>query len=137
MGKLVDAEIIQDIYCCRCEVKDETLRDPLVAAVLIARIYPRDLYIGNFTFRNLYLPLPKELQKSVLHTHKGLGLLPTFMTNVDKYAAAHQCKNITLVANETSQSILFAKYGYSIDEYEVAQRAMTAGQTIPMSKALG
>lgn len=136
IGDILHADTIQDIYCCRCDVQDDALQDPLVAAILIARVYPQDLYIGNLTFRNPYQPLPMDLRKSVLHTHKGLGLLPKFMANVESYAAANQCKNITLVANETSQAELFAKYGYSVDGYEVAQRAMVAGRTIPMSKRL-
>ena len=130
-GDLIGEPAIKDIYACRCTVNGQ-----LVASLLISHVFPNDLYIGMITFADPSKPLHENQRKSVMQRHKGLGLLPTFMGRVERCAQSRKCDRITLVANETSQMTLFAKYGFAVDNYEVAQQKVSSGKLIPMNKTV-
>ena len=131
LSKLLGHKAIDDIYCCRCTVEDQ-----VVASLLIAQVYPHELYIGMVTFADPSKPIPTEKRKSVMQKYKGLGLLAEFVYRVEACAIARGCDNITLVANETSQMHLFQKYGFRVDDYPVARQKVAEGRLIPMHKAV-
>lgn len=136
LGVVLGQEAIEDIYCCRCSVEDKSLQDTLVASLLVAQVYPRDLYIGMVTFADPSAPISPDHRKSVLQKYKGLGLLREFLGRVEACAVARGCCNITLVANELSQTQLFERHGFRIDSYPAAENARLAGRLIPMHKAV-
>jgi hypothetical protein len=134
LGKLtamLKEDALADIYCCRC-----TIEGQLVSSLLIAQVWPRDLYIGMITFADPSKPIPPEERKSVLQKFQGLGLLPTFLKRVESCAVARGCKNITLIANESSQSGLFGRFGFTIDDHPGAKQAVNDGRAIPMHKTI-
>jgi hypothetical protein len=131
LAALVKADVLDDIYCCRCTVGGE-----LVASLLIAQVWPRDLYLGMITFANPSKPIPVEQRKSVLQKYKGLGLLPTFLDRVEKCAIVRGCENITLIANETSQATLFGRFGFVVDDHLSAKTSVAHGKAIPMHKPI-
>ena len=81
-------------------------------------------------------PIPPDKRKSVLQKFKGLGLLPTLIDRAERCAAARGCKNITLTANEASQSTLFKRFGFIVDDYPGVKERVAAGQSIPMHKPI-
>ena len=131
LSRLLGQNVLDDIYCCRCEVDGE-----VVASLLIAQVYPLDLYLGMLTFADPSKPIPPEKRKSVLLRFKGLGLLGEFVKRLEACAIARGCDNITLVANETSQMSLFQKYGFAVDAYQMARDQVAEGKAIPMHKAV-
>ncbi len=131
LGSLLGQDAIDDIYCCRCTVNDQ-----LVASLLIAQVWPRDLYIGMVMFADPSQPIPAEKRKSILQKFRGLGLLSKFIERVEICAAARGCRNITLIANETTQMMLFSKYGFEVDKHSSAQAQLAEGKAIPMHKAI-
>ncbi len=132
LATVLGAEALEDIYCCRCSVGSE-----VVTGLLVAQVWPRDLYIANVVFADPSKPIPPAQRKSVLQTHRGLGLLKTLMERLEACAIARGCENLTLVANETSQSQLFGRYGFAVDDYPNAHDAVLAGKLIPMHKKVG
>lgn len=74
LGLLLGQDAIDDIYCCRCTVNDQ-----LVASLLIAEVWPCDLYIGMVMFADPSQPIPAEKRKSILQKFRGLGLLSKFI----------------------------------------------------------
>jgi hypothetical protein len=131
LGSLLGQDSIDDIYCCRCTVNDQ-----LVASLLIAQVWPRDLYIGMVMFADPSQPIPAEERKSILQKFRGLGLLSKFIERVETCAAARGCRNITLIANETTLMMLFSKYGFEVDKHLSAQTQLAEGKAIPMHKAI-
>lgn len=131
LGSLFKEDAIDDIYCCRCTVDGQ-----LVSTLLIAQVWPCDLYIGMVMFADPSQPIPPNHRKSVLQKFRGLGLLSKFMERVETCATARGCRNITLIANETSQMNLFAKYGFEVDPHSSAQTQLAVGKAIPMHKAI-
>ncbi|WP_146446254.1 hypothetical protein [Botrimarina colliarenosi] len=129
--ELIDDEAIRDIYACRCTFDNE-----LVASILLAHVFPNDLYIGHVEFADPSQPIPIHQRKSVMQTHRGLGLLSPFMERVDLCAQHRFCDRITLVANETSQQHLFERYGFSVDDYPAAKQQESEGKLIPMHKTV-
>lgn len=128
-AELIGEAAIKDIYACRCTVNNQ-----LVASLLISHVFPNDLYVGMVTFTDPSQPIAEGERKSVMQTHKGLGLLPTFMDRVDQCAQSRTCDRISLVANETSQMTLFSRFGFDVDDYPVAQQQVSLGKLIPMNK---
>lgn len=131
LGSLFRQDAIDDIYCCRCTVDGQ-----LVATLLIAQVWPCDLYIGMVMFADPSQPISPDHRKSVLQKFRGLGLLSKFMERVEACATARGCRNITLIANETSQMSLFAKCGFKVDPHPSAQMQLAEGKAIPMHKAI-
>lgn len=131
LSRLLGESVIKDIYVCRCTVEDE-----LVAAVLIAHVFPKELYVGKVTFVDPNQPIADHERRSALQTNKGLRLLPTFLDRVEQCARARGCDYITLVANETSLQNLFQKHGFVVDVYSSAKNAEATGRTIPMHKTV-
>ncbi|MGC3971596.1 MAG: GNAT family N-acetyltransferase [Pirellulales bacterium] len=130
LSTVLGEKALDDLYCCRCTVDGQQ-----VASLLVAQVWPRDLYVGMVMFADPTKPLPEHERKSVLHKFRGLGLLTTFVRRLEACAEAHKCRNITLRANETSQMQLFKKYGFVVDGYPAALDAVEDGRSIPMHKS--
>jgi len=78
-------------------------------------------------------PIP-EGQGFALQTHKGLGLFPTLMVNMQESAKKLGCEQLTLQAATRDQMNLFQKYGFVVENSPLARLGMKHGVAIPMEK---
>ncbi len=123
-GAVIGEPIIQDIAFSRCTIDDPALTDHMVAYLLIARVFPNDIHVADLHLMNPYKPIPPKLQRYRFRKYKGLGLLGTFVTRIEAYAAAEKCEYVTLTADADDLVPLFSKFGFVIEDNEVTSLAM-------------
>ena len=134
--KITRKPIFKEMHYTRAFLQDNALNCPEIVEFLIARVYPNDIHIGDISIKNPYKPLPTNLQKCSIHTHKGFGLLSPLMDNIISYGRSKKCDYLTLVASQYENVELFERYGLSVEDNEFARLAMSHGQTIPMEMKL-
>lgn len=132
ISSLLKIEVIRDIYYVK-GWKGIKKHSALVVELLVAWVYRNDLHLADITFVNPDQPIPKS-QRYALQTHKGLGLLPTLMGNLEKKAKELKCDQITLTAATSDQMNLFGRYGFVVEDTPLGRFAVTTGNAIPMEK---
>jgi hypothetical protein len=121
---VIGEPIIRDISFSRCTVDDPALDDNQVAYLLVAHVYPNDVHIADVNLVNPYKPIPAKRRKHKFRKYKGLGLLGTVLLRTEDYARAHACELITLTAAADDLVPLFGKFGFVVEDDEVASLAM-------------
>jgi len=126
-------EVIRDIYYAKAWQNSRRERN-VVAEVLVAWVYRSDLNLADVTFVDHSAPIPKSERKSVLQTHKGLGLLPVLLENMEGVAEKIGCEQLTLIAATKDEMKLFARYGFKVEDSDLARFAMKMGVAITMDR---
>lgn len=121
---IIGEPIIKDICFSRCTVDDASLDYNLVAYLLAAHVYPNNLHLADIILVNPYKPLPIAPTRYKMRRYKGLGLLSTVMSRAEAYAVEQGCDHMTLTADADDVVPLFARFGFLVEEGEVASLAM-------------
>ena len=116
--------IIRDISFCAVRIDDPALDDHLVAYMLIALVYPNDMHFADLNLVNPYKPIPAKRREYKFRKYKGLGLLKTVLERAEAYALAQGCEYLTLTAATDDLVPLFTKFGYTVEDNQVATLAM-------------
>jgi hypothetical protein len=126
-------EVIRDIYYAKAWQNARKERN-VVAEVLVAWVYRNDLNLTDVTFIDRSAPIPKAQRKSTLQTHKGLGLLPVLLQNMQKVAEGNGCEQLTLIAATRDEMALFARHGFKVEDSELARFGVESGVAIMMDR---
>ena len=137
IGKIIEQDVIKDIYLLQAQVQDSSLPYATVAQVLAARVYPNDLHFADVTFTNPYRPIAPEKRKFTYQEYEGLGLLGTVIDRIEKEAVSESCYYLTLTAAAIDLVPLFSQYGFTVENSPIAEMGLENGQCIPMEKRIG
>jgi hypothetical protein len=127
---------LKDILAVLIDVNDESLDDTVCAQVIVAWTYPNDLMLLDVNFQDPHQVIPKNKRKFQHQTHKGLGLIDSFMTALEVKAKELNCDHILLVAADKDLVPLFKRYGFDLDGSQASKIAYQMGFSIPMSKSI-
>lgn len=134
ISELIGTEVIRDIYWVRGWASKKKERSKLVVDLMVAWVFRSDLFLADVTFRDPSRPLPEE-ERKFLQTHKGLGLLPALMTNMQRKAEELGCEQLTLVAATVELANIFERFGFVVEDSEIGRRGMRWGVGgIPMER---
>ncbi|MGY2173936.1 MULTISPECIES: hypothetical protein [Pseudomonas] len=134
--KKLKQPILKDILAVLIDVSDESLDDTACAQVIVAWTYPNDLILLDVNFQDPHQVIPKNKRKYQHQTHKGLGLIDSFMTALEVKAKELNCDHILLVAADKDLVPLFKRYGFDLDGSQASKIAYQMGFSIPMSKSI-
>ncbi len=126
-------EVIRDIYYVK-GWKTQKRKSNLIVEMLVAWVYRNDLQLADITFINPEIPIPNGQQRFSCQTHKGFGLLPTLLSNLQYYAEQLGCEQLTLTAAMLDQVGLFTRYGFTVEDSQSGRMAMALGAGIPMER---
>jgi hypothetical protein len=132
INRLLGIKVIRDIYYVQ-GWKGTKTDSALVLELLVAWVHRNDLFLADVTFRNPDQPIP-EGQGFALQTHKGLGLLPTLLANLQAKAEELGCEQLTLQAATRDQMNLFSRHGFVVEDSPLAQLGLKYGAAIPMER---
>ncbi|MBI3837742.1 MAG: hypothetical protein HY288_07385 [Planctomycetia bacterium] len=121
---IVGEPIIKDIAFSRCKIDDPALDNQFVAYLLVARVFPNDLHIADLNLVNPYKPIPPKLRRYKFRKFKGLGLSGTVLARAEAFAVSKQCDYVTLTAADDDLVPLFRRFGFVLEDDEVANLAM-------------
>lgn len=113
-------EVIRDIYYAKAWRNARKERN-VIAEVLVAWVYQNDLNLADVTFVDRSAPIPKADRKSALQTHKGLGLLPVLLQNMQTVAEEIGCKQLTLIAGTQDEMKLFQHHGFDVEDSDLGR----------------
>jgi hypothetical protein len=134
ISELIATEVIRDIYWVRGWASKKKERSKLVVDLMVAWVFRSDLFLADVTFRDPARPIPEEDRK-FLQTHKGLGLLPALMTNMQRKAEELGCEQLTLVAATVELANIFERFGFVVEDSEIGRRGVQWGVGgIPMER---
>lgn len=133
ISKVVGEDVIRDIYFVRAW-RGVPRKDNLVMEVVIADVYRSDLQLADITFCNPGKPIAPVDRRFKLQTHKGLGLFPTLLENMNKYGLAHGHEQLTLTAAFRDLVALFRHHGFVVENSLAGKIAMQCGAGIPMER---
>ncbi len=134
ISRLLDIEVIRDIYYVR-GWKGTKKRRQLVVELLLAWVYQNDLHLADITFIDPNQPIPRD-KRLAFQTHKGLGLLPVLLANLQQKGKQLGCEQLTLIAATRDQMRLFAKHGFVVENSPLARLGMKTGIAIPMERTV-
>lgn len=126
-------EVIRDIYYVKGWTSKKR-KSNLVVEMVVAWVYRNDLLLADVTFIDPERPIPKRQRQFVLQTHKGLGLLPTLLGNMQRKAEDLGCEQLTLTAAMRDQVDLFRSFGFAVEDSKMGRLAMEIGFGIPMER---
>jgi hypothetical protein len=132
ISRLLGTKVIRDIYYVK-GWKGTKTDSALVVELLVALVYRNDLYLADVTFVNPDQPI-SEGQGFAFQTHKGLGLLPTLLANMQKKAEELGCEQLTLQAATRDQMNLFSKHGFAVEDSPLGRVGLESGVAIPMER---
>ncbi len=132
ISRLLGIEVIRDIYYAK-GWKGGRKESNLVVQLLVALVYRNDLHLADITFVNPDQPIP-EGQGFAFQTHKGLGLLPALLANLQKKGEELRCEQLTLQAATRDQMNLFGRHGFAIEDSQLARLGLQHGVAIPMER---
>jgi hypothetical protein len=126
-------EVIRDIYYVQ-GWKSQKRKSSLVVELVVAWVYRNDLLLADITFIDPASPISAGERQFALQTHKGLGLLPTLLGNMECKAKELGCDQLTLTASMRDLVILFRRFGFAVEDSEMGRSGMEIGCGIPMER---
>lgn len=126
-------EVIRDIYYAKAWRNARKERN-VIAEVLVAWVYQNDLKLADVTFVDRSAPIPKADRKSALQTHKGLGLLPVLLQNMQTVAEEIGCEQLTLIAGTQDEMKLFQHHGFDVEDSDLGRFGVEHGVAIMMDR---
>jgi hypothetical protein len=133
ISQFLKIEVIRDIYYAKAW-ESRKMNSKLVAELLVAWVYQNDLLLADVNFRDPERPIPTQERISALQSHKGLGLLPVVLNNMQSEAERLGCEYLILTAGTRDEMKLFAKYGFSVENSEPGRQGVLLGGGIPMER---
>jgi hypothetical protein len=97
ISTLLGVDVIRDIYYVKAWTSKKK-KSNLIVELVAAWVFRNDLLLADVTFRDPERPIPTEQRSFALQTHKGLGLLPTLLGNMQHNAKELGCEQLTLTA---------------------------------------
>jgi hypothetical protein len=128
--KIIGEPVIYDAAYFHADLKGAT-----VAHVMLLRVFPNNLHFADVNFVNPAHPIARHRRKRA-QTHRGLGLLPTLVTNMKRYAHNQDLDYITLTAAYDDLIPLFERHGFIVEQNPMADICVSSGQCIPMEMSL-
>ncbi len=133
ISKLLRIEVIRDIYYVKGWRRPKTNAN-LVVEMMVAHVYRNDLQLVDVTFINPGERIQPSARKSVLQSHKGLGLLPTLLANLQAKAEELGCEQLTLTAGTEAEMKLFEGHGFVIEDSAVGRLSRLTRVGYPMER---
>lgn len=133
ISKVIGEDAIRDIYFAKAW-RGAPRKQNLVMELMIAEVYPGDLHLCDVTFINPDKPIPPLNRRFDHQTHRGLGLLPTLLDNMQNYAKSRGLKQLTLTAASGDLVPLFKKHGFEVEDSHVGRFALDVGMGIPLER---
>lgn len=106
----------------------------VVATSCAVHLYSDELHFYDINVADPRRPIGKARRKSPSQHHRGFGLLPVIMANVLTVASERGCSTITLTAAYRPLVSVFERYGFAVEDNELARRALASGVGIPMAR---
>ncbi|MCI0459623.1 MAG: hypothetical protein L0Z62_21955 [Gemmataceae bacterium] len=103
-----------------------------VATSCAAHIFSDELHLYDIAMADPRHPISKRARKSTLREHRAFGLLPDVMANLFAAARERGCRLITLTAGERPLGDVFSRYGFAVEDSDLARQGMDHGIGIPM-----
>jgi hypothetical protein len=129
-------DVLFDVYYGHATLALEG-KDYTVAETLIAHVYPNHLHIADIEFSNPYKPIPKDKRQHPHMHFEGLGLLGTYLANVERISRELKCTGITLTAATEDLAKLFSRYGFEIADTPAGDIAKQGIEiSIPMMRRI-
>lgn len=136
ISEMLGHPTIDELYYVHAQLADESADYRTVAELLIATAYPNVIHISDVEFSNPREPIP-EAEQQYTHQHfRGLGLLPSLVTNAAQFGQWRGADSICLTAAHIDLVPLFENYGFIVDNTLAGQFGLQAGSSIPMTKPL-
>jgi len=133
ISTLLGVEVIRDIYYVKGWASKKK-KSNVVVELVVARVYRNDLLLADVAFMDPARPIPMGQRRFALQTHKGLGLLPTHLGNMQRKAEELGCEQLTLTAAIRDLVDLFSSFGFVVEDSEMGRRGMQIGHGIPMER---
>lgn len=135
IGKHIGKQTLFDIRYCKAD-RGRPAR-VTISEMLVAHVYPNDLFIGDIEFSDPDRPIRKSERKYPMTKYAGLGLLGPFLEEAKACAFAMGSENLRLVAATTDHVTLFGKHGFKVaEDSAIAPFALEFGASIPMKISL-
>lgn len=132
----IGEDVLRDLYYVKADVQDKVLKNKLAAELLVARIFPNDLFLADVEFSNPYKMLSSTERKYQFQKYAGLGLLGTLVANMVNVGNAMGCRSILLVAASIDLVPKFARHGFEVEDTESAKMALFHKAGPPMERRL-
>lgn len=129
ISNIIGRKVINDIYYATGTTEGHEIFE-----VLLAHVYPNDLYLADIMIQNPNRPILESDRKSILQTHHGFAVLDIVMKNLEVLASELKCNQISLTASFIDQYNLFKKYGFKLRNSQGGKIAIQIGAGIPMEK---
>lgn len=133
ISTLLGVEVIRDIYYVK-GWSTKKKKSNLIVELVVAWVFRNDMLLADVTFRDPAKPIPTRERRFALQTHKGLGLLPTLLGNMQHKAEELGCEQLTLTAAMRDLVDLFGSFGFAVEDSEMGRRGMQIGHGIPMER---
>lgn len=127
---------VDDLYYVHAELADTSANYRTVAELLIALALPNVIHVSDVEFSNPREPIPEHEQQFAHQHFRGLGLLPTLVTNIVEVGQQQACEAVCLTAAHIDLVPLFEEHGFVVDDTPAGQFGLQAGTSIPMSRLL-
>lgn len=129
---------ILDIYYAKAWL-DGKEGDNFVAEVLLAQIWPGELYLADVNFENPHAPL--STKERLLHkqqrTHRGLAAFGDLVDGMCSYGKSQRLKAVSLTAAHHELVEVFKRYGFHVENSSFARDALKQRNGgVPMRIAL-
>ena len=126
-------EVIRDIYYAKGWTTKKA-NSHLVAELVVAWVHRSDLLLADVTFVDPFAPIKENEMRYMLQTHKGLGLLPTLLENMQREAEHLGCEQLILTASMRDLADLFKRFGFVVEDSEMGRVGLEIGCGIPMER---
>lgn len=134
--RLIGRPLVQDFGFMKATIQYKGKRF-LVATSCAAQLYSGELHFYDIALADPRYPIAKKFRRSPHQHHRGFGLLPTVVENVRACALERDCPAVTLTAAHPRLVPLFERYGFAVEDSELARGAMASGGGVPMVSTTG
>ena len=132
ISRIICEPVFYEVLFFELKINDPKLRYNCIHEITVGRVFPNDIHLADIEFTNPYEPIPKFLAKSPNQIFKGLGLLGQQIDRLVEYAKKNNCGFVTLTASSINEYELFKKYGFQLEDSDIAEIGLKSGSGIPM-----
>ncbi|MDB5309817.1 MAG: hypothetical protein JWO38_4019 [Gemmataceae bacterium] len=123
IGQIIGQPVIKDLSLTVCRAVDRKKKNPQIAKLAIAHVFPNDFHIADVYYQDKYRPLPERLQRYQFVDYYGFGLMDITMERIQAYARKLGCNNLTLTCAARDLVGLFKRDGFRKETGKLGSQA--------------
>lgn len=123
IDKIIGQPTIKELSFTLVRAVDRKKKNPQIAKLAIAHVFPNDFHIADMYYQDKYRPLPERLQRYQFAEYYGFGLMDLTMERIEAYARRLGCNNLTLTCASPDLVSLFKRYGFRKETGKLGSRA--------------